>query len=175
VQPQRWLPNGPTVTGQGLPMKIRYFGWLMVAAAAGCTTVEASQAASASLCEEARGWSSAASEDATRILPSETSEEGGRTYRFDLAGRGGLRVLHAECGWASYSECAFQVTRIDGSQYAFSDLSTFGLWEYQGALYLLYGIVDPKTEVDAGKHRITKVSNPPTEVCNEIGDYSDLM
>lgn len=156
-------------------MKIRYFGWLMMAALAGCITVETDQAVFASLCEEARSWRSAAPEGMTRILPSETSEEGGRTYRFDLAGRGGLRVLQADCGWASYSECAFQVTRVDGSQYEFSDISTFSLWEYQGALYLLYGIVDPKTEVDSGKHRVTKVGNPPTEVCNEIGDYSDLM
>ena len=156
-------------------MKIRYSGWLLMVSLAGCTTVENGRAASVPLCEEARSWSSTAPEDVTRILPSETSEEGGRSYRFDLAGRGGLRVLQADCGWAPYSECAFHVTRVDGSQYAFSDLSTFGLWEYRGALYLLYGIVDPKTEGDSGRHRIMEVGNPPTEVCNDIGDYSDLM
>lgn len=162
-------------SGQGMPMKSRCFGLLVIAAVAGCTTIETGQPASSSLCEQARSWSSTAPEGVTRILPSETSEEGGRTYQFDLAGQDGLRTLRAECGWASYSECAFQATRVDGSQYVFSDLSTFGLWKYQDDLYLLYGVVDPETESAARKHRITKVDDPPAEVCNEIGDYSDLM
>jgi hypothetical protein len=157
-------------------MTNKHFGWLVLALLAGCTTVRAGgQETSATLCEQAGSWDSAAPEGTVRIPPSDTSEEGGRTYRFDLAGRGGLRTMEAECGWAPYSECAFRVTRADGRQYAFSDLSTFGLWEHQGALYLLYRIVDPKTDADAGKRRIMEVGDPPTEVCNQIGDYSSLM
>jgi hypothetical protein len=157
-------------------MANKQLGWLVMVLVAGCTTIEAGgHAAPAMLCEQARTWGFTQSEEAMQIPPNDISEKGGRTYRFDLAGRGGMRTLRVECGWGSYAECAFQATQVDGRQFAFSDLSTFGLWDYRGTLYLLYRIVDPKTDIDATKRRVVKVGDPPVEACNRIGDYSDLM
>jgi len=83
--------------------------------------------------------------------------------------------LDANCGWGSYAECQITVLQADGTTYRFPELSTFGLWESQGNLYLLYRIVAPKDTMAASKRRVVKVGNPPQEVCNEIGDYSTLM
>ncbi|MXV11151.1 hypothetical protein DYQ93_08965 [Xanthomonas sp. LMG 8992] len=86
-----------------------------------------------------------------------------------------MRALDANCGWGSYAECSFTARRSDGGTYQFSDLSSFGLWETEDRLYLLYRIVSPKGEADARKRRIVKLGDPPKEVCNQIGDYSRLM
>ena len=53
--------------------------------------------------------------------------------------------------------------------------ASFGLWEMNGRLYLLYRIVSPKDDAAAAKRRVVRVDNPPIRVCNEIGDYSDLI
>lgn len=141
----------------------------------GCASVTAGDSSSPpGLCSQSRTWDASAPKDTVRILPTSTSEENGRIYKFDLDGRSGLRSLRAECGWASYSECNFRATQEDGQQYDFSDLSTFALWEHQGALYLLYRVVSPKSDADARKRRLIKVGNPPVEVCSQI-DYTQLM
>lgn len=128
------------------------------------------------LCDRARTWSpSDDAADAQVIAPQVQESDNGRTYHFDLPGRAGLRTLDASCGWGSYAECSFVAVQADGHQYQFSDLSTFGLWEYHGALYLLYRIVDPKDAPAAAKRRLVKLDHPPSQVCNQIGDYSDLM
>jgi hypothetical protein len=129
----------------------------------------------ASLCEQARGWGEAATSSAHQIPALVNEDASGRSYRFDLAGRGGLRALDASCGFGSYAECTFRAVASDGAAYQFSDLSSFGLWEMNGHLYLLYRIVSPKDDAAAAKRRVVRVDNPPIRVCNEIGDYSDLM
>lgn len=147
-----------------------------VCLAAGCTSVAAdTEELPGTLCQQAVAWTSTPPPGTGQIAPTETSEEGGRIYRFDLDGRGSLRSLQAACGWGVYAECAFSATRTDGQEFTFSELSTFGLWNRNGELYLLYRIVDPKTEDDAAKRRLVRIEDPPVEVCNQIGDYSDLM
>lgn len=128
-----------------------------------------------SRCEQARGWGEATSSSAHQIPALVSEDASGRSYRFDLAGRAGLRSLDANCGFGSYAECTFRAVGADGTAYQFSDLSSFGLWELDGNLYLLYRIVSPKDDAAAAKRRVVRVGNPPMQVCNEIGDYSDLM
>ncbi|WP_295942922.1 hypothetical protein [uncultured Xanthomonas sp.] len=110
-----------------------------------------------------------------QIAPTVLEGDAGLTYHFDLHGSSGLQALDASCGWGSYAECLFTARRSDGEAYRFSDLSNFDLWKTEDGLYLLYRIVSPKAETDARKRRIVKLGNPPKEVCNQIGDYSDLM
>lgn len=148
---------------------------LMAGGAAASAGADVGRATDMSLCEQSRSWSGAASTQATQNIPQVSEQDGGRTYRFDLAGRGGLRSMTANCGWGSYAECSVDVTQADGASYQFSELSTFGLWETQQGLYLVYRIVAPKDEVSSEKRRVVKVSNPPQEVCNQIGDYSSLI
>ncbi|MBB5941900.1 hypothetical protein [Xanthomonas sp. 3307] len=64
---------------------------------------------------------------------------------------------------------------MDGKAYRFSDLSTFGLWQKEGRLYLLYRIVSPKNDTAARQRRVMALADPPVELCNQIGDYSNLM
>ncbi|MDR6674222.1 hypothetical protein [Xanthomonas sp. 1678] len=145
----------------------------------GCTSVSAggedALPEKRSLCEQSRGWGGSASSAASQIEPQVSEDDSGRTYRFDLGGRGGVRSLDASCGWGSYAECDIKVLQVDGASYHFPEMSTFGLWESQDNLYLLYRIVAPKDDVAAGKRRVVRVGNPPLEVCNEIGDYSNIM
>lgn len=136
----------------------------------------ASAAASMSwLCAQSHHWGDTVASPAHQIVPQVSEDGGGRSYRFDLAGRGGLLSLDASCGLGTYAECAFTAVEQDGTTYRFSELSTFGLWDWQGRLYLLYRIVSPKDEVAAAKRRVVRVDDPPVQVCNEIGDYSNLM
>lgn len=127
------------------------------------------------LCDLARSWNTAKPSSAHQITPDVDEDGDGRHYHFNLSGRAGLRTLDANCGWGSYAECNFKAIKTDGGQYQFSDLSTFGLWESRGSLFLLYRIIDPKDAAAAAKRRLVKVGDPPAEVCNQIGDYSDLM
>ncbi|WP_369977202.1 hypothetical protein [Xanthomonas bundabergensis] len=163
-------------------MKTKFFQYLFLTLTltTGCASVSAGgeDAASAgvSLCEQSRGWGSSTSSPASQVAPQVVEDSSGRSYHFDLDGRGGgIRSLDATCGWGSYAECDIKVLQADGTTYQFSELSTFGLWESRGSLYLLYRIVAPKDDAAASKRRVVKVSNPPQEVCNEIGDYSNIM
>ena len=148
---------------------------VLAAACASASADDGSTVGSTWLCEQSRSWGTTAASPAHQIVPQVSEDDSGRSYRFDLAGRGGLRSLDASCGVGTYAECVFTAAGTDGTTYRFSELSTFGLWESQGRLYLLYRIVTPKGGADAGKRRVVKVDNPPVQVCNEIGDYSNLM
>ena len=143
---------------------------------AGCASVEANDGGAAAVgCQQALEWDGAAKDTARHVAPDATSEEDGRTYHFDLAGLGGLRSLQAECGWGSYAECTFRASRAAGEDFIFSDLSTFAVWEKEGDLYLVYRIVNPRSAEDAAKRRVVRVGDPPVTVCNQIGDYANLI
>lgn len=47
--------------------------------------------------------------------------------------------------------------------------------EAKGALYLVYRIVGAKDQAAQAKRRVVKVADPPMPMCNEIGDYADIM
>ncbi|APR11215.1 hypothetical protein BI315_00290 [Xanthomonas citri pv. citri] len=166
---------------QGVFMKIKSVGCVALALffITGCTVVSAGAdmraPSGASLCEESRGWEGAGSTQAIQVNPQVSEDDSGRSYRFDLGGRGGLKRLGASCGWGSYAECSFEAVRSDGASYRFSEMSTFGLWETKEGLYLVYRIVAPKEKAAEAKRRVVRVGNPPAEICNQIGDYSNLM
>ncbi len=145
----------------------------------GCANVSTSEVVAAgsgdAICRQAADWGSGGSLSAQQIMPTIMGNEVGVTYHFDLRGTGGLRSLDASCGSGSYAECNFTAHRLDGKAYQFSELSTFGLWQVQGRLYLLYRIVSPKNDAAARKRRLVELAEPPVEICNQIGDYSDLM
>ncbi|WP_232764185.1 hypothetical protein ACQR5W_18630 [Xanthomonas sacchari] len=146
---------------------------------AGCANVSVSEVVAAgardAVCTQARDWDGGGSLPAQQITPTITGNEMGVTYHFDLRGTGGLRSLDASCGPGSYAECNFTAHRLDGTAYQFSELSTFGLWQVQGRLYLLYRIVSPESDAAARKRRLVELAESPVEICNQIGDYSDLM
>ncbi|WOB50711.1 hypothetical protein NYR97_04730 [Xanthomonas hydrangeae] len=162
-------------------MKIKSVGCVTLALffITGCAAVSAGADISAlsgdALCEQSRGWGSAGATRAIQVNAQVSEDDNGRSYRFDLGGRGGLQRLDASCGWGSYAECSFEAAQSDGASYRFSEMSTFGLWEAQQGLYLVYRIVAPKDKAAEGKRRVVKVGNPPAEICNQIGDYSNLM
>lgn len=168
-------------------MKFKNLGWVALVSVAGCgaaapegvlraTPTSASpDMRSSTLCDQSREWGNAGSGAARAITPQINENGEGRTYHFDLSSRAGLKALDASCGWGNYSECNFIAVQSDGQQYQFSDLSSFSLWELKGSLYLMYRIANPKDEVAANKRRLVKVGNPSTPVCNQIGDYSDVM
>lgn len=160
-------------------MKRKIFGCVIVALvfSTGCTVVSAGAGSRSetSLCEQSRKWGQADSGRAKQVSPDVSEDDNGRSYRFNLGGRDGLQQLEASCGWGTYAECTFKATQSDGVEYQFSEMSTFGLWETQQGLYLVYHIAAPKDEVEKAKRRLVKLGNPPSEVCNQIGDYSKLM
>lgn len=131
--------------------------------------------ASADLCAQVRDWKASGEYERVRIAPSGGSDEGGLNSRFEFEGRHGLKSLSAECGAGSYSECEFSVERADGGRYAFSELSRFGLIERDGRYYLIYGIVGASKGKDPKAQRVVELADPPKPVCDQIGDYADLM
>lgn len=145
----------------------------------GCASAPAGDVVAAvsgdAICRQAADWGSGGSLSAQQITPTIIGNEVGVTYHFDLRGTGGLRSLDASCGSGSYAECNFTAHRLDDKAYQFSELSTFGLWQMQGRLYLLYRIVSPKSDATARKRRLVELAEPPVEICNQIGDYSNLM
>ncbi|WP_254459392.1 hypothetical protein [Xanthomonas sacchari] len=151
---------------------------LIAISLAGCANLPAARAEEPpgeALCKQASDWDRGSPVPGLQITPTVVEGDAGRAYHFDLGGKGGLQALDANCGWGSYAECIFTARRSDGGTYQFSDLSSFGLWETEGRLYLLYRIVSPKGEADARKRRIVRLGDPPQEVCNQVGDYSRLM
>lgn len=153
--------------------------WLIAAFLCGGMNASAARAVEVDrgdlLCSQASDWTDGASVDVKQMTPMVVESDAGRTYHFDLHGSAGLQTLDASCGWGSYAECVFTARRSDGGTYQFSDLSSFGLWRTTDGLYLVYRIVSPKAKTDARKRRVVKLGNPPKELCNQIGDYSDLM
>ncbi|MGV7195763.1 hypothetical protein [Xanthomonas axonopodis] len=128
-----------------------------------------------SLCAEVLDWESASASQALRMTPQIVEDENGRSYHFDLGGRKGLRDLAASCGIGVYAECSFDATYSNGHVFRFSELSTFSLWKSREEFYLVYHVVAPKGKFDKGLRRVVKVDDPPSEICNQIGDYSNLM
>ncbi len=145
----------------------------------GCANVSTSEVVAAgsgdAICKQAADWDGGGPSSAQQVTPTIRESQVGLTYHFDLRGTGGLRSLDASCGSGSYAECNFTAHRLDGKAYQFSELSTLGLWQVQGRLYLLYRIVSPKNDAAARKRRLVELVDPPVEICNQIGDYSDLM
>lgn len=156
-------------------------GWvllpLLVACASSAPALDknAESGGSSGLCSQVRAWKASGEYERLRIAPSGGSDEGGLDYRFDLGGRHGLKSLSAECGTGSYSECEFAVERADGGRYAFSELSRFGLIERDGRYYLVYGVVGASKGKDPDAQRVVELADPPKPVCDQIGDYADLM
>lgn len=153
--------------------------WLIAAFLCGGMNVSAARAVEVDrgdlLCSQASDWTDGSSVDVKQMTPMVVESDAGRTYHFDLHGSVGLQTLDASCGWGSYAECVFTARRSDGTTYQFSGISSFGLWKSMDGFYLLYRIVSPKGEADARKRRIVKLDDPPREVCNQLGDYSNLM
>ncbi|UHQ23618.1 hypothetical protein LVB77_02560 [Lysobacter sp. 5GHs7-4] len=143
---------------------------------AGCASAApaASKAGGTDLCQQVRAWKASGDYARRQVAPS-GSDEGGLNYRFDLAGRHGLKSVSAECGAGSYSECQFAVERADGGRYAFTELSRFGLILVEDRYYLVYGIVGASKGRDPHAQRVVELSDPPKPVCDQIGDYADLM
>ena len=147
---------------------------LPLLASACATAAPAGTASSADLCTQVREWKASGQYERYQLKPG-GSDEGGLDYRFDLGGRHGLKSLSAECGAGSYSECEFAVERADGGRYSFSELSRFGLIERDGHYYLVYGIVGDSKGKDPDAQRVVELADPPKPVCDQIGDYADLM
>lgn len=148
-------------------------------ATTGCTWIFAQigvdKPSGSSLCAEVLDWESANTTQALRVTPQIFEDESGRSYHFDLDGRGGLRYLDASCGFGAYAECSFDVIQSNGEIFRFSEMSTFGLWETRQGFYLVYRVVAPKEKYEKGLRRVVKVGNPPSQICNQIGDYSNLL
>lgn len=155
-------------------------GWmllpLLVACASSAPALDKKSASSGSadLCTQVREWKASGQYQRYQLKPG-GSDEGGLDYRFDLGGRHGLKSLSAECGAGSYSECEFAVERADGGRYSFTELSRFGLIERDGRYYLVYGIVGASKGKDPDAQRVVELADPPKPVCDQIGDYADLM
>ena len=147
---------------------------LPLLASACATAAPIGKAPSADLCAQVREWKASGQYERYQLKPG-GSDEGGLDYRFDLGGRHGLKSLSAECGAGSYSECEFAVERADGGRYSFSELSRFGLIERDGHYYLVYGIVGASKGKDPDAQRVVELADPPKPVCDQIGDYADLM
>lgn len=151
--------------------------WLL--ATTGCTyrfaQIGMDKPSGPSLCSEVLDWERISAPRALRVTPQIVEDENGRSYRFDLGGRKGLRHLEASCGFGAYAECSFEATDSNGRVFRFSEMSTFSLWESRQEFYLVYHVVDPKRKSDKGLRRVVKMDDPPSEICNQIGDYSNLM
>ncbi|WDK01055.1 hypothetical protein JH307_18655 [Xanthomonas campestris] len=166
---------------QGVSVQVTKLGCLTLVslAATGCLSASAGSETGAmsggSLCDESRRWGRIGATHALQVVPQVFEDENGRLYHFDLKGRGGLYYLDARCGVGTYAECAFTATRSTGGRFQFSDISIFGLWETQYAYYLLYSVVTPKSASERRQRRVVQLGDPPVEICNQIGDYSNLM
>lgn len=162
-------------------MSVRLLNCVLVLllATTGCILIFAQTSAhelhDLSLCAESRDWERAGVNRALKITPQIIEDENGRSYHFDLGGRNGLRYLDASCGFGAYAECNFEVASSNGRGFGFSEVSTFSLWERDRKFYLVYRVVAPKAESERGLRRVVKVDEPPVEICNQIGDYSNLM
>lgn len=152
----------------------RVLVWMLAPLLAACASAAPADASGPTdLCGQVRAWKASGDYARYRIAPG-GSDEDGLNYRFDLSAHG-LKSVSAECGAGSYAECAFAVERADGSRYAFSELSRFGLILVEGRYYLVYGIVGAAKGKDPQAQRVVELADPPKPVCDQIGDYADLM
>ena len=141
----------------------------------GCASAAPAASSDQTLCDRVRAWKATGEYARYQVAPTGGSDEGGLNYRFDLDGRHGLKSVAAECGAGSYSECEFAIEDADGSRYAYTDLSRFGLILVEGRYYLVYAVVGAKKGKDPEAKRVVELTDPPKTVCDQIGDYADLM
>ena len=157
--------------------KIVWSGLLLTLPGCGASRVSDASGPSGSqenACDVVRAWEADASEAARRITPIVDVSTGDTVYQFaPLAGP--IKSLRAVCGNGPYSECNVSVGLRDGGNYAFVDLSRFALWRADDGLWMAYRVLSPKASADPAKRRVIKVAPQPATLCNEIGDYSDLM
>ena len=130
--------------------------------------------ASANACDVVRNWEAAGGDTQRRIPPVVDVDDGNIAYRF-VPSNTSIASLKAVCGHGPYSECEVSVTLRDGTGYSFVELSRFELLYAGDALWMAYRIQSPRTDTDKNKRRVMVVTPQPIMLCNEIGDYSDLM
>jgi hypothetical protein len=151
--------------------------WFLILLLGACAPEAAKKNPYADICQRVNEMEASGQFDEHRILPT-GSDEVSATYRFErLEGKGSAEItgISASCGNGSYSECQIQVRSTKGKTYSFVDLSRFSLLDIDGEYYLVYRIINPKNAVQQRKRRVVKVDDPPKTMCNQIGDYSDLM
>ena len=138
------------------------------------TKTPAAGEASANACDVVRDWQATGKDAERRIVPAVSAGDGNTTYRFAPAATP-VASLTATCGNAPYSECEVSVALRDGTGYSFTELSRFALMQAGDDLWMVYRLQSTGSEADRGKRRIVKVARDPATLCNEIGDYSDVM
>ena len=127
------------------------------------------------MCQQLRAWEAAGTYAAYRVAPTTTSDDGGARYEFELGDHGVIRRISADCGSGNYSECEFEVMRADGRRFGFEELSRFALIKVDANYFLVYRIIGAEDALEKAKRRVVKVADPPQAICNEIGDYAELM
>ena len=138
------------------------------------TKASAAGETSANACDVVRDWQATGKDAERRIVPAVSAGDGNTTYRFAPAATP-VASLTATCGNAPYSECEVSVALRDGTGYSFTELSRFALMQAGDDLWMVYRLQSTGSEADRGKRRIVKVARDPATLCNEIGDYSDVM
>lgn len=131
-------------------------------------------AVSANACDVVRNWQATGKDAERRIVPAVTAGDGNTTYRFAPTATP-VASLTATCGNGPYSECEVSVGLRDGTGYSFNESSRFELVQAGNDLWMVYRLQSTGSDADKGKRRIVKVSREPATLCNEIGDYSDVM
>lgn len=138
------------------------------------TKTQASGEAFANACDLVRNWQASGSDVQRRLLPVAGVSDGDITYRFAPAGTP-VASLTAACGNGPYAECEVAVSLRDGSSYSFTELSRFELLDMGNDVWMVYRLQSPTSVGEKTKRRIVKVAREPVTLCDEIGDYSDVM
>lgn len=127
-----------------------------------------------SACDIVRAWEAGRSGTVRHIAPAVTAETGDTIYQF-APNTAAVDSLRAECGNGPYSECHVSVTTPDGGSYSFAELSRFTLVEARGSLWMVFRLHGEKAAADQTKRRVVEIGRKPLTLCNEIGDYADVM
>ncbi|HZX79458.1 MAG TPA: hypothetical protein VFE72_00695 [Lysobacter sp.] len=130
--------------------------------------------ASASACDIVRNREAAGGDTQRRIPPVADEGDGNIAYRF-MPSTTSIASLKAVCGHGFYTECEISVALRDGTGYSFVELSRFELLADGDDLWMVYRLQPAVRNADASKPRVVKVAPEPVTLCNEIGDYSDVM
>lgn len=128
----------------------------------------------ADVCEVVREWEQDGVGASRRLEPIVDAVGSDTIYRF-ASPSSSVRSLEAICGNGPYSECDVSIALTNGRKYGFSELSRFTLWRADDGLWMAYRVQSPRSPADQAKRRIVKIAPAPVTLCNEIGDYSDLM
>jgi len=130
--------------------------------------------ASANACDVVRNWEWAGGDTQRRILPVADVGDGNVAYRL-IPSTMSIASLKAVCGHGPYSECEISVALRDGTGYSFVELSRFELLAEGDDVWMVYRLQPAVRNADKSKHRVVKVAREPVTLCNEIGDYSDVL